>query len=309
MTQCSCAIRTVASASGIGARRRPTAGPRGGAREAARRAPANDLPRPAGGDRAITRERGRWDGELVQVRRDGARIVVASRWSQQRDDRGQPAAILQTNTDITARKHADEELRKSEHRYRNMFELAGDAIVEEDFSGVMAVSRRDRARRDRRPALPRGAPRGRRADLRSHPGHRRQPGGSEAVRRRGARRSSSRDVSGVTTPEPGRHGSVQLRAIAEGKRSVETEVSSRPSRKEKVSTIVTLVLPPRPSGYEACSVRRRPHRAQRAAGGVAPGAVDARPRDARHDAGASHGVDRARGEPAARRDRSTMAKP
>src|SRR6202008_2669668 len=38
----------------------------------------------------ITREQGRWEGELVQVRRDGAQLVVSSRWSQQRDERGRP---------------------------------------------------------------------------------------------------------------------------------------------------------------------------------------------------------------------------
>jgi len=50
---------------------------------------------------------GRWEGELVHTKRDGTRIVVDSRWSLQRD-RGQPVAILETNTDITERKQAEE---------------------------------------------------------------------------------------------------------------------------------------------------------------------------------------------------------
>ena len=57
---------------------------------------------------------GRWDGELTQTRRDGRKIVVASRWALQRDDSGNPAAILQINTDITERKRAEEKLRRSE---------------------------------------------------------------------------------------------------------------------------------------------------------------------------------------------------
>ena len=49
-------------------------------------------------------QNGRWEGELVHVTRDGTRVVVASRWSLQRDEHGKPAAILETNTDITERK-------------------------------------------------------------------------------------------------------------------------------------------------------------------------------------------------------------
>ena len=55
-------------------------------------------------------ERGRWEGELVRTRKDGARVVVASRWSLQRDPRGVPIAALETGNDITERK-LDEEQR------------------------------------------------------------------------------------------------------------------------------------------------------------------------------------------------------
>jgi PAS domain S-box-containing protein len=58
--------------------------------------------------------KGRWDGELLQTRRDGRKIVVASRWALQRDDNGEAAAILQINRDITERKQAEEKLRRSE---------------------------------------------------------------------------------------------------------------------------------------------------------------------------------------------------
>jgi PAS domain S-box-containing protein len=57
---------------------------------------------------------GRWEGELVHTKRDGSRVVVASRWSIQRDELGRPAAILETNNDVTQRKRAEEELRRSE---------------------------------------------------------------------------------------------------------------------------------------------------------------------------------------------------
>jgi two-component system sensor kinase FixL len=57
---------------------------------------------------------GRWDGELIHTRRDGTKVVVASRWSLQRDDQGRPAGTLETNNDITERKRAEEALQRSQ---------------------------------------------------------------------------------------------------------------------------------------------------------------------------------------------------
>jgi PAS domain S-box-containing protein len=51
----------------------------------------------------------RWSGELVHTRKDGTTIVVFSRWSVDRDARGRPRAILETNTDVTARKRAEQQ--------------------------------------------------------------------------------------------------------------------------------------------------------------------------------------------------------
>jgi PAS domain S-box-containing protein len=52
---------------------------------------------------------GRWEGELVRTKKDGAQVVVASRWSLQRDARGTPVAALETDDDITERRRAEEE--------------------------------------------------------------------------------------------------------------------------------------------------------------------------------------------------------
>jgi PAS domain S-box-containing protein len=52
---------------------------------------------------------GRWEGELVHTRKDGTEVVVATRWSLQRDARGVPMAALETNNDITERKRAEEQ--------------------------------------------------------------------------------------------------------------------------------------------------------------------------------------------------------
>jgi PAS domain S-box-containing protein len=54
---------------------------------------------------------GRWDGELEKIRADGTQVAVASRWSLRRDERQRPAAILETNNDITERKRREQEIR------------------------------------------------------------------------------------------------------------------------------------------------------------------------------------------------------
>ena len=57
---------------------------------------------------------GRWEGELVQRRRDGTPVVVASRWSLRHAAPGQPPAILETNNDITERKQAEDALQQAQ---------------------------------------------------------------------------------------------------------------------------------------------------------------------------------------------------
>src|SRR4029453_6121200 len=55
---------------------------------------------------------GPWEGELIHTRRDGTKVVVASRWSLQRDNQGRPRGTLETNNDITERKRAEEALQE-----------------------------------------------------------------------------------------------------------------------------------------------------------------------------------------------------
>src|ERR1700730_13151144 len=63
---------------------------------------------------------GRWEGELVQTKKDGSQVVVASRWSLQRDEKSAPVAILVINNDITERKRAEEVARRSEKELRDV---------------------------------------------------------------------------------------------------------------------------------------------------------------------------------------------
>ena len=70
------------------------------------------FPRPIEEIRAELLRTGRWEGELTKTRADGTQVVVASRWSLQRDADGRPLAILDTNNDITERKRREDEIRK-----------------------------------------------------------------------------------------------------------------------------------------------------------------------------------------------------
>jgi PAS domain S-box-containing protein len=62
----------------------------------------------------------KWKGELRQIKRDGSQIVVTSRWTTLRDNEGKPAGWLEINTDITARKRAEEAARNLSGRILNL---------------------------------------------------------------------------------------------------------------------------------------------------------------------------------------------
>ena len=74
---------------------------------------------------ALLLQSGRWSGELIHTKRDGTKAIVASRWSLQRDEQGRPIGTLETNSDITERKRADEALA----RQANLLEQTHDAII------------------------------------------------------------------------------------------------------------------------------------------------------------------------------------
>ena len=53
----------------------------------------------------------RWEGEIRHTTKDGSQITVASRWTTLRDHSGKPVGWLEINTDVTARKRAEESAR------------------------------------------------------------------------------------------------------------------------------------------------------------------------------------------------------
>lgn len=73
---------------------------------------------------SILHTTGKWEGELIHVKRDGTRVCVASRWSLQRDERGGPMAVLETNNDVSERQRAESALRRSEAHLAQAQELS-----------------------------------------------------------------------------------------------------------------------------------------------------------------------------------------
>jgi PAS domain S-box-containing protein len=81
---------------------------------------------------------GRWEGDLIHTRRAGTKVVVASRWSLQRDDQGRPAGTLETNNDITERKRAEEALQQVQAELAHVTRVTalGDESAIEDYTGL-----------------------------------------------------------------------------------------------------------------------------------------------------------------------------
>ncbi|MET3423492.1 PAS domain S-box-containing protein [Actinoplanes tereljensis] len=66
-------------------------------------------------------QHGSWDGELGHRRADGCQVTILSRKALQRDVDGRPVAVLSINTDVTARRAAEQALQASEKRFRSQF--------------------------------------------------------------------------------------------------------------------------------------------------------------------------------------------
>src|SRR5271155_69446 len=94
---------------------------------------------------AETLERGSWEGELTQRRRDGSVVTVSSRWVLRRDEQANANGVLESNRDITSKKEAeeiqrksDEENRQSEIRFRLLIDAVKDyAIISLDADGLV----------------------------------------------------------------------------------------------------------------------------------------------------------------------------
>ena len=100
---------------------------------------ATALPAPSEDIAAHVARHGAWQGEVTQRRKDGATLIVLSEWILERDAETGAHALLESNTDISDLRRADEALRRSEARYRTIFNTLAVSIWEHDFRPVRAA--------------------------------------------------------------------------------------------------------------------------------------------------------------------------
>jgi PAS domain S-box-containing protein len=95
---------------------------------------------------------GNWEGELTRTTPMGAVLVLDVRWTIERDAHGNLVRIVETARDISRRRAAEEALRTSEYRYRNMFQAMAVGFSEIDFTavGMMLIPLRDQGITDLR---------------------------------------------------------------------------------------------------------------------------------------------------------------
>lgn len=74
-------------------------------------------------------DHGQWEGELVHVAKDGRRLNIATQWIIRRGAPDQPLAVIEVNTDVTARRKAEERARVGE-RMEVVGQLAGGVAHE-----------------------------------------------------------------------------------------------------------------------------------------------------------------------------------
>ena len=80
-------------------------------------------------------QNGEWQGEIHQTRRDGAEIIVESRWTLVRDEKGQPNSILVINTDVTEKKRMESQFLRAQ-RMESIGTLAGG--IAHDLNNILS---------------------------------------------------------------------------------------------------------------------------------------------------------------------------
>lgn len=78
---------------------------------------------------------GEWQGELRQLTKDDKEIIVESRWTLVRDDRGEPKAVLVINTDVTDKRKIEAQFLRAQ-RMESIGTLASG--IAHDFNNLLS---------------------------------------------------------------------------------------------------------------------------------------------------------------------------
>ena len=89
--------------------------------------------------------RGEWQGELRRRHRDGTELVVSSHWALRRNADGEPLAVVEVCTDITALRRAEGALRRSRDLLASVLDGSADPIFAKDAEGRFALLNRPAA--------------------------------------------------------------------------------------------------------------------------------------------------------------------
>jgi PAS domain S-box-containing protein len=82
---------------------------------------------------------GVWEGELSHRKRDGGQIDVASVWVMHRDAQGKPGRILESNTDVTDRRRAEQKLAAQIGRHHMLNAITRAIGERQDLSSIFQV--------------------------------------------------------------------------------------------------------------------------------------------------------------------------
>ncbi len=105
-----------------------------------------DFPVPMAMIEEILLRKGEWVGDLEHRTRTGERVTVISHKRLRRDASGRPVAVLESLTNVTARRMAEARLVESEERMRSVVETATDAIIVADQEGRIVLANQAAAR-------------------------------------------------------------------------------------------------------------------------------------------------------------------